>query len=264
MLAHLAGDVGQDLVLVLELDPEHRVRQRSRSPSPRPRSLLPSSTSSRSRRRRRSAATPSTRAPVSVTATEYSKCADSEPSAVRAVQPSASTRHAGAADVDHRLDRQHHARAQLRSPARLAVVRHLRLLVQRRADAVADELADHREAVRLHVPLHRVRRCRDSAVPGLHLLRPPARAPRGSRPAAGRASLADLADRRRCGRRRRSSPCTARRSRCPTMSPSASARLAGDAVHDHVVDRRAEGRRIPLVVQEGRHARPPRGSRSRR
>ena len=45
---------------------------------------------------------------------------------------------------------------QPRPAARLAVVRNLRLLVQRRADAVPDELAHHRKPVRLDVLLDRV------------------------------------------------------------------------------------------------------------
>ena len=91
-----------------------------------------------------------------VTATVCSKCADRLPSRVTAVQPSASTFTAGLPGVHHRLDREHHALGQPRPAARLAVVRHLRLLVHLLADAVPDELAHHREPVRLDVLLHGV------------------------------------------------------------------------------------------------------------
>ena len=94
--------------------------------------------------------------PSAVTATVCSKCADRLPSRVTAVQPSASTFTAGLPSVHHRLDREHHALGQPRPAARLAVVRNLRLLVQRCADAVPDELAHHRKPVRLDVLLHRV------------------------------------------------------------------------------------------------------------
>src|SRR6267142_4780748 len=57
----------------------------------------------------------------------------------------------------HRLDRQHHARPQLRPAPRVAEVRHLGTLVQRAADSVADERPHDREAVPLHVRLDRVR-----------------------------------------------------------------------------------------------------------
>src|SRR6185295_6140588 len=56
----------------------------------------------------------------------------------------------------HRLDRHAHPWPQPLAPARRAVVRDLRLLVQVRADAVADELTHYRVAVRLRVVLHRV------------------------------------------------------------------------------------------------------------
>ena len=51
------------------------------------------------------------------------------------------------AGVDHRLDRERHAGLQLVERAGLAVVQHLRVLVEALADAVAAELAHDREAV---------------------------------------------------------------------------------------------------------------------
>ena len=127
-------------------------------------------------------------------------CARSAPTGCRrcvtAVQPSPSTFTAGLARVHHRLDRQHHALGQPRPAPRRPVVGHLRLLVQRRPDPVADELAHHREAVRLDVPLHRVRRCPTPA------RRPaPARSPGRATPrspaAARAASLGHPAHRHR-------------------------------------------------------------------
>ena len=60
------------------------------------------------------------------------------------------------AGVDHRLDREHHARHQLVERAGAAVVQHLRLLVELAADAVAAELAHDRKAVALGEGLDRV------------------------------------------------------------------------------------------------------------
>src|SRR5205807_2215409 len=57
--------------------------------------------------------------------------------------------HCRLARVHHRLDREHHAFRQPRAAPRLAVVRHLRLLVHPLADAVPDELAHDRKPVRL-------------------------------------------------------------------------------------------------------------------
>src|SRR5687768_8430364 len=57
----------------------------------------------------------------------------------------------------HGFDGEHHPGSELWPAAGVAEVRHLRLLVERPADPVADEGADDREAVRFHVPLDRVR-----------------------------------------------------------------------------------------------------------
>src|SRR5689334_8445564 len=50
---------------------------------------------------------------------------------------------------DHRLDREHHPRRQLRAAAGRPVVRDLRVLVHAAADAVADEASDDAEAASL-------------------------------------------------------------------------------------------------------------------
>ena len=132
-------------------------------------------------RRRRAGAPGTSRAvrihgPSAVTATVCSKCADRLPSRVTAVQPSASTFTAGLPGVHHRLDREHHPLGQPRPAARLAVVRHLRLLVHPLPDAVADELAHHRKPVRLDVLLHRVADVRHPRRPAAPA-RSPCRAP---------------------------------------------------------------------------------------
>src|SRR5208283_4171635 len=59
------------------------------------------------------------------------------------------------ADVHHRLDRQHHAVAQLRTMPRSSVVRNLWFFMQPGADAVPDKLAHHAETIAFHVLLHR-------------------------------------------------------------------------------------------------------------
>jgi hypothetical protein len=65
--------------------------------------------------------------------------------------------HLALAHHHHGLDRYRHARLELKVAAALLGVTKfgdLRLFVHAPADAVADELADHAEAVPLHVPLH--------------------------------------------------------------------------------------------------------------
>src|SRR5690606_29055751 len=65
--------------------------------------------------------------------------------------------------VDHRLDRDRHARNELLARAGTPVVQYLRILVKDAADAVAAILADDREALALDVALDRVP---DVAEPG--------------------------------------------------------------------------------------------------
>src|SRR5215212_2400363 len=94
MLPHLAGDVCQDLMLVVQLHAEHRVGERLDHHGLDLDRLfffgqtLFSPVSAQTRYQLK----PKTRAPDEVTATENSKWADREPSTVRAVQPSASIR----------------------------------------------------------------------------------------------------------------------------------------------------------------------------
>ena len=85
--------------------------------------------------------------PFAVTATVCSKCAESLPSVVTAVQSSSSTFTPGPPDIHHRLDGENHAFLQARAVSRLAIIRHVGLFVHLRSDAVADKLAHHRKAV---------------------------------------------------------------------------------------------------------------------
>ena len=62
---------------------------------------------------------------------------------------------AGASRVDHRLDREDHARLQLETGAGAAVMKYLRLFVELLADAVAAEFTHDRESVPLGVLLDR-------------------------------------------------------------------------------------------------------------
>ena len=70
------------------------------------------------------------RSPTRLTATVCSHCADRLWSLVTMVQPSASSRMSRLAGVDHRLDREGHARLEHQPGSRPAVVQDLRLLVE--------------------------------------------------------------------------------------------------------------------------------------
>src|SRR5215510_10483843 len=70
--------------------------------------------------------------------------------------------HLPLAQGDHGLDGQHHARLQGGPASRVAEVRHLRLLVERPADAVTHERAHHPEAMALAVHLHGMRDVADA------------------------------------------------------------------------------------------------------
>ena len=94
----------------------------------------------------------------SVIRTVCSKWADSEPSCVTTVQPSFRIFTSGPARVHHRLNRNRHARLQLRRVLlALVKIRHLRLFVHRPPDPVADKFAHHAETVLLNVLLNRDR-----------------------------------------------------------------------------------------------------------
>src|SRR6185437_10223463 len=72
----------------------------------------------------------------------------------------------GATGVDHRLDRENHARLKFHAGAGLAVMQHLRLFVELAADAVPAEFAHHRKAMALGEALDR---CADVAEAGARL-----------------------------------------------------------------------------------------------
>src|SRR5579872_1040995 len=57
--------------------------------------------------------------------------------------------------IDHRLDRDDHARLEYRTRARATIVGHRRVFVQARADTVTDQGAHDRESLGLDVLLHR-------------------------------------------------------------------------------------------------------------
>ena len=153
---------------------------------------------------------------------------------------------------DHRLDREHHALAQLRPGAGLPVVRDLRVLVHPAADAVPDELPHHAEAgVALDIGLAGGAEV-EQAVADVALLDHPVQAL-----LAGREQALRLAARRR------------RRDRDGRVADEPAVRdpdvdrqdvavrqlvLAGDAVDDHVVRRRADRAGEPAVALERGHA----------
>ena len=84
-----------------------------------------------------------------------SKWAERLPSRVMTVQPSSRSAGLAPADVHHRLDREHVPDLQLHAPARGPVVGHLRVFVHRGADPVAHVLAHHAEPGRLGDALDR-------------------------------------------------------------------------------------------------------------
>ena len=95
-----------------------------------------------------------TSTPSRVTSTVCSNCALRLPSAVRTVHLSLGVDlDLPAAEVDHRLDGERHPRAEPLARAALAVVLHLRRVVELAPDAVADEVAHDAAALALDVLL---------------------------------------------------------------------------------------------------------------
>ena len=105
--------------------------------------------------RRSDHAAVSTRFPFSVMATVCSKCADREPSTVTIVHLSGSVRVIGLPTFTIGSIAMREARHQLEPALRLAVVGHLRLLVELHPDAVAHQVAHDAEPRLLHHLLHR-------------------------------------------------------------------------------------------------------------
>ena len=58
------------------------------------------------------------------------------------------------ADIDHRLNRQHHAFSEPRTVSACSIIGNLRFLVQPGSDSVSHKLAHYAEAVRFHHLLH--------------------------------------------------------------------------------------------------------------
>ena len=161
--------------------------------------------------------------------------------AVTTVQPSSRTCTVVAAEREHRLDRQAHPGCELDGRGAGPVVRDLRVLVHLGADAVADELADDAEAVRLARRPRRPPRCRRRGCPARAAAMPAIIASRvastSSRASADASPTMNV---------RAPSPCqpsTIAPTSTETICPSRIDALAGDAVDDLVVERDARARR---------------------
>jgi hypothetical protein len=190
--------------------------------------------------------TVSTRQPSSVTATVCSYCADSLRSAVTAVPQDL---HVGHALVDHRLDREGQARRQADATARLAEVGDLRLLVELPADAVADEVSDHRVAERLDVGLDRVTDVAEARARS-HCGDPvPVRLER--RMHQPHCSAAGATDRNRGRGVAMEAVEHQRRVDADDVTLAQHALAAGDAVADHLVDGGADALGEATVVERG-------------
>ena len=188
--------------------------------------------------------------PSRVTTTVCSKCADRLPSRVTAVQPSDSTFTAGLPAFTIGSIASTMPFRQPRPASGRPVVGNLRLLVQRRADAVTDELAHHRKPVRLDVLLHRRADVRDPRA-RLHRVDPAKQRFLGHAQQLGRLrrdrARPAPSPRSRRRTRRASRPCRSTRCRRST-----SGRVRRNAVHDLLVHRRAHRRRIAVVPLERR------------
>ena len=190
-----------------------------------------------------------------VTTTVCSKCADRLPSRVTAVHPSPSTFTAGLPKFTIGSIASTMPSASRGPRPADAVVRNLRLLVELRADPVADELAHHRKPVRLDVRLHR---------------RADVRHPR-----AGAHRLESLVE-RRFGHRRAAAPRPATIAPTGTVTAAVPVEpveprahvdrhdvafdqrpLRRNPVHHLLVHRRANRRRVAVIPLERRLARPP-------
>src|SRR3954447_17098234 len=152
---------------------------------------------------------------------------------------------------DHRLDRDRHALLQLRAAVGRDEIRHLRILVHRAPDAVADEAADDAEARALRDRLDGLGDVADR-VPEAGLLDPglQSRAADVQQPLRVRRDRAD--GERPGGVRHEAVEGDADVDRQDVAVPHR--RLAGNAVHHHRVRRQARRGRIALVALEGRRA----------
>ena len=153
--------------------------------------------------------------------------------------------------VHHRLDREHHARRQPRPAPRRPVVRHLRLLVQRRARCRGRRTRARRRS------RGRPRRAwtawpmSETRPPGRHRRDALARAPRAVTRSSVAVSAGDRADAQRARRVAEVAVDDGAAVDADDVALLERA-LAGDPVDDLVVDRGAEGRRVAAVAHERR------------
>ncbi len=199
----------------------------------------------------------STHNPSSSTATVCSQCAARAPSSVTTVHSSSSSRVKRRAPDEHRLDGHAQTGPDLGSTVARAVVEHVGRLVHRRADPVADVLLDDAvpgtgvQAGRLCLVDEVLDRLADDAEP---VARGERRDPGPERSFAGRAASAWS-----CSSAPSSTTVTGRVT-VPAVHDRAAVDThdvarredprAGDAVHDLVVHRDAQVRRVPVVAQE--------------
>ncbi len=178
-------------------------------------------------------------APLGVSVNVCSKCAAQLPSSVTHGPLVVVERRVLAAERDHRLHRQRQPALELRSTAGSAVVGHVGRLVHRGADAVAGELLEDPVVAALA----------DVGLDGVRDVADPAAEPGGGEAGPHRA----LGDPHQLGRPRQAprptatviaaSPCqpsTIAPQSIEITSPSREHPVARDAVHDLVVDRRAD------------------------
>src|SRR3954447_1608366 len=154
------------------------------------------------------------------------------------------------AGVTHPLDREDHALLELRALARLAVVGHLRVLVHRPADPVADERPHDREALALDAVLHRVRDVAEAAPRPAMLDRVEQRRLRDVHELLG--DRRDRADRERA--RRVGDPVVEDHADVDRDDVAAlEAVRPGDAMHDHRVRRGADrAGEAAIALERGR------------
>ncbi len=191
------------------------------------------------------------RGPSAVIATVCSKCAASEPSALEIDHSSSCSTTSGPPAVIIGSIAKVIPSASSGPRPGLAVVRDLRLLVHRAADAVADQAADDGEALLLGGDLDRVRDVREPVADAALLDPGRERGLAALEQALG--LLGDLADRERVGRV--GDEAVERHADVHGEDVAVPQRVhAGNAVDDHLVRRGADRGRVAAVALEGRRA----------
>ena len=158
--------------------------------------------------------------------------------------------HLPAAEIDHRLHREEHAGPKLRAGAGLAVVQHVRRVVEDPPDAVTAEIAHHGATLALGIALDRVA---DVAQPraGPHLGDAAHRGIVGDvdEPARLHARLADIEHAARVP-----VPAVEDHGHVDVHDVALLQPLvAGDAVADDVIDRGADGFWVAAIAERRRH-----------